>query len=81
MAGCDRLTVSPQLLGELADDDGQLERQLFPIQGNTREKPISEATYRWALAENAMAGEKLSEGIRLFHQDTQKLHKLIAQKI
>lgn len=81
LAGCDRLTVSPQLLDELADDDGQLERQLFPIQGNTREKPISEATYRWALAENAMAGEKLSEGIRLFHQDTQKLHKLIAQKI
>lgn len=81
LAGCDRLTVSPQLLGELAADEGKLERQLFPTEGQDSEGLLSEADYRWALTENSMAGEKLSEGLHLFHQDTQKLHDLIAQKI
>ncbi|AWN22248.1 transaldolase [Deinococcus irradiatisoli] len=78
LAGCDRLTVSPQLLGELAADDGKLERQLSPGQGGQQEDKVSEAEYRWSLAEDAMAGEKLNEGIRLFHQDTQKLKDLLA---
>lgn len=81
LAGCDRLTVSPQLLGELAADEGHLERQLTPSEGHETEDQVTEADYRWALAENTMAGEKLNEGLRLFHQDTQKLHDLIAQKI
>ncbi|GGR07896.1 transaldolase [Deinococcus ruber] len=78
LAGCDRLTVSPQLLGELADDEGTLERQLTPSEGSTREATISEADYRWSLADNAMAGEKLNEGIRQFHQDTEKLRTLLS---
>lgn len=79
LAGCDRLTVSPQLLGELAADEGVLERQLQPSEGKRTEAAISEGDYRWSLAENAMAGEKLNEGIRGFHQDTQKLRELLAQ--
>lgn len=79
LAGCDRLTVSPQLLGELAADEGVLERQLQPSEGKRSETEISEADYRWSLAENPMAGEKLNEGIRGFHQDTQKLRELLAQ--
>ncbi|WP_161882402.1 transaldolase [Deinococcus alpinitundrae] len=77
LAGCDRLTVSPQLLGELAEDHGKLERQLNPSQGTQSEERVSEAQYRWSLAEDAMAGEKLNEGIRLFHQDTEKLKSLL----
>jgi transaldolase len=79
LAGCDRLTVSPQLLGELAADEGVLERQLQPSEGKRTETAITEADYRWSLAENPMAGEKLNEGIRGFHQDTQKLRELLAQ--
>ncbi len=77
LAGIDRLTVSPQLLGELAADEGRLERRLSPGQGGRSEEKVSEAEYRWSLAEDAMAGEKLNEGIRLFHQDTQKLKDLL----
>ena len=77
LAGCDRLTVSPQLLGELEADEGTLERQLTPTMGSDKEDKVSEAEYRWSLAEDAMAGEKLNEGIRLFHQDTQKLKDLL----
>ncbi len=79
LAGCDRLTVSPQLLGELAADEGVLERQLQPSEGQRTETEVTEAEYRWSLAENPMAGEKLNEGIRQFHQDTQKLRDLLAQ--
>ncbi|AZI43524.1 transaldolase [Deinococcus psychrotolerans] len=77
LAGCDRLTVSPQLLGELAEDHGKLERQLTPSGGKSSDTPVTEADYRWSLAEDAMAGEKLNEGIRMFHLDTQKLKDLL----
>lgn len=77
LAGCDRLTVSPQLLGELAEDNGTLERQLTPSKGNQTEDKLSESGFRWSLAEDAMAGEKLNEGIRGFHHDTQKLKELL----
>ena len=79
LAGCDRLTISPQLLGELADDEGKLERQLTPQAGHQTEGPLSEADFRWGLADNAMAGEKLNEGIRGFHQDTDKLKALLQE--
>ncbi len=79
LAGCDRLTISPQLLGELADDEGKLERQLTPSEGQQTEGPLSEADFRWGLADNAMAGEKLNEGIRGFHQDTEKLKALLQE--
>ncbi|WP_407541818.1 transaldolase (plasmid) [Deinococcus radiomollis] len=77
LAGCDRLTVSPQLLEELAADEGELTRQLSPQEGHEQEPEITEVQFRWALAANPMANEKLAEGIVNFHNDTEKLRKLL----
>jgi len=77
LAGCDRLTVSPQLLGDLEADQGKLERQLTPQEGHEIEEQITEAQFRWALAANPMANEKLAEGIVAFHNDTEKLRDLL----
>lgn len=79
LAGCDRLTISPQLLGELAADNGRLEVKLNEELGQEREEKITEAQFRYSLADNAMAGEKLAEGIRGFAADTEKLGKLLAE--
>jgi len=78
LAGCDRLTVSPQLLADLAADEGTLERQLNPSEGHEQESELTEAQFRWALAANPMANEKLAEGIVAFHNDTEKLRALLA---
>ncbi|MXV21373.1 transaldolase [Deinococcus xianganensis] len=77
LAGCDRLTVSPQLLGELAADEGKLERVLTPESATQTEPTLTEADFRWALASDPMATEKLAEGIRGFHADTEKLRALL----
>lgn len=81
LAGCDRLTISPQLLGELDADQGQLTRQLHPELGNQTETPISEAEFRWQISDDAMATEKLAEGIRQFHADSEKMRKLLTQVV
>jgi transaldolase len=76
LAGCDRLTISPVLLEELASDQGTLERKLHPQAGSTTEHKaiaLSESQFRWALNANAMAHDKLSEGIRIFAADQEKL--------
>ena len=72
LAGCDRLTVSPQLLGELAADEGKLERVLTPESATQTEPTLTEADFRWALASDPMATEKHAEGNRGFHADTEK---------
>ena len=77
LAGCDRLTVSPQLLGELAADEGHLGRVLTPESATQTEPTLTEADFRWALASDPMATEKLAEGIRGFHADTEKLRALL----
>ncbi|BBN96506.1 transaldolase [Deinococcus grandis] len=77
LAGCDRLTVSPQLLGELAADEGKLERVLSPESATQTEPTLTQADFRWALASDPMATEKLAEGIRGFHADTEKLRALL----
>ncbi|QFP77737.1 transaldolase [Deinococcus sp. AJ005] len=79
LAGCDRLTISPQLLGELAADTGKLEVRLDEKMGHETEAMITEAQFRYSLASNAMAGEKLYEGIRGFAADTEKLGKLLVE--
>lgn len=83
LAGCDRLTVSPALLGELDRDGGVLDRRLSPPAQVTAEAEprLTEAAFRWALVENQMAGEKLSEGIRLFHQDYLRLREDVQAKL
>jgi transaldolase len=83
LAGCDRMTISPQLLGELDKDQGTLVRKLSKEEpGEAPPRPASdEASFRWALNEDAMATEKLSEGIRGFAKDLRKLRELIAQRL
>jgi transaldolase len=84
LAGCDLLTISPQLLGELQKSSAPLTRKLSPemARDSRIEKlPLDEKKFRWLLNENAMATEKTSEGIRLFNADAQKLAGLVAAKL
>ncbi len=80
LAGCDLLTISPELLQKLADSDAPLTRQLSTeaSQAATIERMhFDEKAFRLALNEDAMATEKLSEGIRLFCADAVKLEQLV----
>ncbi|MSU59293.1 MAG: transaldolase [Pedosphaera sp.] len=84
LAGCDLLTISPQLLGELSADSSPIERKLIPAAAkeNKIEKlALDEKKFRWLLNENAMATEKTAEGIRQFNADAQKLAQFIAAKL
>ncbi len=79
LAGCDLLTISPELLAQLQASDAPLERVLDPQARDEAMAPVrhSEASFRYALNEDAMATEKLAEGIRAFAVDTDKLDALI----
>jgi transaldolase len=79
LAGCDRLTISPQLMQELQDDTGILERKLSPETSPEFEKhpQITEKSFRWLFNQDAMATEKLAEGIRNFTIDQGKLEQFI----
>lgn len=82
LAGCDRLTISPALLEQLEGDTGELPRQLSAdMPSDDSRAVLQESTFRWMLNEDAMATEKLSEGIRKFHADYLSLKKLLAEKI
>ena len=83
LAGCDRLTISPQLLEELSKDDGKLERKLSPENpGRASAKiDLDEKTFRWLLNEDRMATEKLSDGIRLFAKDLTALREMVSKKL
>ena len=82
LAGCDRLTIAPALLDELEQMEGELETKLV-FAGNTTPQPekMSEAEFRWEHNEDAMANEKLAEGIRNFAKDQLKLEALIEAKL
>ena len=80
LAGCDRLTISPDLLHKLAEDEGQLVRKLEPGNAGEPRQTLTEAQFRWASNEDAMATEKLAEGIRQFARDQEKLEALVAAK-
>jgi transaldolase len=83
LAGCDLLTISPELLAQLQAQEAAVERQLDPAQAALADLPEvhyrrgDEAAFRFALNEDAMATEKLAEGIRLFCADAQRLDALI----
>jgi transaldolase len=78
LAGCDLLTISPDLLAQLQASDAKLERALDPAHAPAMPAVhLDEAAFRFALNEDAMATEKLAEGIRLFAVDARKLDKLI----
>ena len=83
LAGCDRLTISPQLLQELADDNGPLELRLSADNTGPEQtkQSFSEADFRFAMNEDAMATEKLAEGIRNFVKDQINLENLLASRL
>ena len=81
LAGCDRLTISPALLSELKDDAGTLQRRLSPEMNFAPQAKlaINEIDFRWLMNEDAMATEKLAEGIRAFAADQVKLETLLKE--
>lgn len=82
LAGCDRLTISPALLEELANDESTLPRLLNPENARSEDAKLrpSESEFRYDLNGDAMATEKLSEGIRNFVADQIKLEQLIGSQ-
>lgn len=79
LAGCDRLTISPPLLDELAATHTPLKQALTSIESDVKkDRPLSEQQFRWAMNEDKMATEKLADGIRQFAQDQEKLEDLLA---
>ena len=80
LAGCDRLTIGPNFLEELQQDSGELTQKLsstmsFP--DNLKQIELDESKFRWMLNEDAMATEKLAEGIRNFSSDLEKLEVFV----
>ena len=84
LAGCDCLTISPELMEELSKSSEPVERKLDPEKAKTAKVDkleLDEKKFRWLLNENAMAYEKTGEGIRKFAADVVKLEKFVASKI
>lgn len=85
LAGCDLLTISPQLLEELQKGTGEITRKLdaakAPSVNQDAKQHLDEKSFRWQHNEDAMATEKLAEGIRQFAADTLKLEKVIGPKL
>lgn len=82
LTGCDRLTIAPNLLKALQDNEDAVVRKLVPSsQALPRPTPMTEAEFRWEHNQDAMAVEKLSDGIRLFAVDQRKLEDLLAAKL
>jgi transaldolase len=84
LAGCDCLTISPELMKELSESTEPLERKLDPekVRSAKIDKlELDEKKFRWLLNENAMAYEKTGEGIRKFAADVVKLEKFVASKL
>jgi transaldolase len=80
LAGCDALTISPTLLKELENTEGKLVAKLNAedaIKQDIQRIHLDEKSFRWMLNEDAMATEKLAEGIRKFTEDLIKLEKYI----
>lgn len=82
LAGCDKLTISPALMAELDAAQGTLETRLKDSgEKQTPPAALTESEFRWLLNEDAMATEKLSEGIRLFAVDQVKLESIIVEQL
>ena len=84
LAGCDKLTISPALLQDLSETEGDVTPKLTALKaGNSKldRVNVNESSFRWHLNENQMASFKLGEGIRLFNKDMLKLKDLIKSKL
>src|ERR1700693_675708 len=84
LAGCDCLTISPELMEELSKSNEPMERKLISEKAKSAKVDkleMDEKTFRWMLNDNAMAYEKTGEGIRKFAADVLKLEKFVASKL
>jgi transaldolase len=83
LAGCDRLTIAPALLDELHTSEGALERKLAPDGLSAKPERIEteEKAFRWQMNEDAMATEKLAEGIRQFARDLEALRAMMRVRL
>lgn len=82
LAGCPRLTISPALLEELDGTQGEVERQVtMEVTGGRRIEPLTEPAFRWGHNIDAMANDKLAEGIRRFDEDQRTLEARIADRL
>jgi transaldolase len=84
LAGCDRLTIAPQLLTQLEKDQGTLARRLDPATAAKQasaKMSLDEKTFRLLLNEDAMATDKLADGIRIFAKDLRSLREIVSQRL
>lgn len=82
LAGCDRLTIAPALLKELQENSTALVRKLeFKGEVKAKPQPLTEAEFYWQHNSDAMAVEKLAEGIRKFAVDQEKLEAMLSAKL
>ena len=84
LAGCDLLTISPELLDQLEHSESTLERKLSPAKAKASEDEqlhLDEKTFRWMHNEDAMATEKLAEGIRKFNSDAGRLEEYALSQV
>src|SRR5271167_3566392 len=84
LAGCDLLTISPELLEQLEQTEGTLDRQLDPVKAQVSKEQLlhlDEKTFRWMHNEDAMATEKLAEGIRKFNSDARRLEEFVVSRV
>jgi len=84
LAGCDLLTISPELLNQLENMEGTVKRELDPVTAwDSKEQRLclEEKSFRWMHNEDAMATEKLAEGIRKFNSDAQRLQQFALARV
>ena len=84
LAGCDLLTISPALLDQLEHSEGMLDPKLDPVkakQSKDEQLHLDENTFRWMHNEDAMATEKLAEGIRKFNSDAHRLEEYALSQV
>jgi transaldolase len=84
LAGCDLLTISPELLKELENTEGTVKRELDPVAAcdiKEQQLRLDEKTFRWMHNEDAMATEKLAEGIRKFNADAHRLQQFALARV
>jgi transaldolase len=84
LTGCDLLTISPELLSQLKNTEGTVKRELDQVKARESKEPrlhLDEKTFRWMHNEDAMATEKLGEGIRKFNSDAQHLQQFALARV
>ncbi|TDO06931.1 MULTISPECIES: transaldolase [Halomonas] len=81
LAGCPRLTISPALLEQLAAEEGEVAPAVTIPTAGERPMPLDEPTFRWRHNQDAMANDKLAEGIRRFDEDQRTLEARLAERL